>query len=70
MPGGPEPVPPQLSRQLGKLHRGMSACGPEAAMYAKCCVAGLPAIGHRQCQSEFELLTACIRKTLAAGGKK
>ena len=38
-------------------------------MYAKCCTQRLPAIGHQQCQREFEKLTACIRKTLA-GAKK
>jgi hypothetical protein len=70
MPGGSAPAsPPTLSRQIGKLHRGLSACGPEAAAYAKCCTGQLPAIGHRQCQREFEQLTACIRKTLA-GAKK
>ena len=70
MPGSSaSPPPPGLSRQLGKLPRGLSACGPEAAMYAKCCTEQLPAIGHRQCQREFEKLTACIRKTLA-GAKK
>eukprot|EP01046_Picozoa_sp_COSAG06_P008595 COSAG06_NODE_436_length_15778_cov_40.864741_7_plen_84_part_00 len=69
MPSSAAPPPPTLSRQLGKLHRGLRGCAPEAALYAKCCTAGLPAIGHKQCQREFETLTACIRKTLA-GAKK
>jgi hypothetical protein len=69
MPSSAAPPPPTLSRQLGKLHRGLRGCAPEAALYAKCCTAGLPGIGHKQCQREFETLTACIRKTLA-GAKK
>jgi hypothetical protein len=69
MAGSAPPGPPTLTRQLAKLHRGLSACGPEAAVYAKCCTQRLPAIGHQQCQREFEKLTACIHKTLA-GAKK
>ena len=64
-----EDVMNMIEAQLSAAREGFAEFASEAAAYAKCCTGQLPAIGHRQCQREFEQLTACIRKTLA-GAKK
>ena len=58
------PPAPSLPPHLRRLHRGLASCHAEASAYAMCCAASLPAISHRQCQREFERLSACVRQSL------
>ena len=60
----PMPPAPSLPPHLRRLHRGLASCHAEASAYAMCCAASLPAISHRQCQREFERLSACVRQSL------
>jgi hypothetical protein len=55
-----------LPKSLARINSGLVVCRVQASVYAKCCTANLPAIQHKQCQSEFDEFLKCMKKVRCA----